>query len=176
MRFGRLFLLGLCLASFAGCSSVRGRFVVGSLMGGLGSGGTAVLLSPNAESRALNALVFGLAGGLAGALLGVVTYTENSCLTSYPSLQERELKSSRTSSKSDDDHRFVYPVPTSNNLPEWLKTRVSQPVIEESIERPTLGEDGTLHQEHRTYRIKRQAELSPEPIRDAEAKGATKKE
>jgi hypothetical protein len=47
------------------------HFLLGAAAGALAGGAGGVLLSPNAESRNLNGLVFGLTGGLVGGLLAL---------------------------------------------------------------------------------------------------------
>ena len=64
-------LLGASLVS--GCASMpRKRFLIGGAIGGAGGATAGALLSPNAESRGLNALVFGLVGTVAGAVIGLL--------------------------------------------------------------------------------------------------------
>lgn len=57
------------------CSSLRGTLITGSVIGGTLGGMSGVIFSPNKESKAGNALVFGALGAGLGALLGHYFYT-----------------------------------------------------------------------------------------------------
>lgn len=112
-------------------------------------------LSPNDESRGLNALVFGLSGALLGGIVGAVTGSDPTTKSETPTLEEREMKGAST-------QKEIVIGPTGD-LPDFLKHRVSPAVVEEYMEQDQVGEDGSLHAPHRVYRIKRQAELIARP-------------
>lgn len=71
----RISLLTIFLLTLTSCSSLRGSITVGSILGGTLGAMSGVVFSPNKESRAGNALVFGTIGAGAGALLSHYLYT-----------------------------------------------------------------------------------------------------
>lgn len=151
MRVIKAILVG---ALVSGCATLKqqDRLLVG--VGGgaaLGAAGGS-LLSPNSESQGLNALVFGLSGALTGGLVALLTDRPPVTPTEDKSLKARELKTGVS-------QQFV--VPQKDELPEFVKRRLTPVVIEEFEERDTLAEDGSLRAPHKVYRIKRQAELTP---------------
>lgn len=144
------------------CSTVRRNE---RLMTGVGTGAGSgalggALLSPNAESRGLNALVFGLSGALVGGTIALLTGADSDTKTPASDLKNRELQS------SSSGREFV--VQPHQELPAFLKNRIQPVVIEEFVETDQTGEDGSLHEPHKVYRIKRPAELISRPVgRDA---------
>lgn len=142
----------------SGCATPRGRFLVGSGIGAVAVGGTAIALSPNAESRGMNALVFGLVGALVGGLVGLFIKDDGEVPKADNSLKAKEQVNLEGSTKK------YYEIPFSQDLPAWVKQRVQPPILEETVEKASVGEDGSLHEPHPTYRIHRSAELSADPI------------
>ncbi len=157
MKACSLLTLVLLLSGTTGCSTLRGRFLVGSSLGAIAGGAAGYGLSPNPESRGINALVFGLLGMFVGGGLGVLTTPEPKIPSSESSLKEKE----KTARLGEDTK--VYAVPIDAQLPEFLKKRLSPVVVGESKEADTVSEDGTLHEPHKTYRIVRPAELYSQP-------------
>jgi hypothetical protein len=128
-----------------------------TLGGVMGAGGGAVL-SPNDESRAINAIVFGLLGGLIGGGAAIFSDPNGANQSGKnPSLKESELGSAGEKSKQ-------FELNSSEALPEFVKKRFRPVVIEEFIESDRVSEEGTLHEPHKAYRIKRPAELIARPI------------
>ena len=56
----------------------------------------------------------------------------------------------------------MLPVPAQ--IPDFVKARIQPVIVEEYMEAATIGEDGTLREPHKVYRIKRPAEFSATPI------------
>ena len=141
-----------------GCASIRGgwRLAIGTSGGAAIGAGAGALLSPNDPSRALNALVFGLIGGLGGGALAFFTDP-----TPPPpkggSLKEKEAQ--------DLVETTQYQVGSAADLPAYVRQRLAPVVIEEAVERDAVGEDGSLHEPHKVYRIVRPAELTPMPTK-----------
>src|SRR4051794_27319652 len=153
-RLSSLYLiLPICLS---GCATSRGRFLIGAGLGSVLVGGAATALSPNSESRGMNALVFGLAGSLLGGGIGVLISDDSQVPKTESSLKLRQAKTSGPGSDS-------YLVPQKSDLPDFLKNRFQSAVIEELREPDSVGEDGTLHEPHKAYRITRPAELYAAP-------------
>ena len=143
------FILILChVSSCATTSPVR--FGVGAGIGALVVGGGAVALSPNSESRPLNALVFGLTGALIGGLSSLLIHPDAPAKPSH-------VNASRS---VDDTRLFLAP---KSDLPSFVKERLTPVVIEEFTEKDAISEDGSLHEPHKVYRILRQAELISKP-------------
>lgn len=153
-----LTLLIAILFSLSGCASLTGykRGLVGVTAGAsLGATGGAVL-SPNDESRALNALVFGLSGALVGGLTAWIT-------------DSNEVPPSTQVGLKDRDPRVPQDLlvqPTAE-LPQFVKDRLQPLVIEEFVQKDTVTEEGTLHEPHKVYRIKRMPELFPSPVQES---------
>lgn len=148
----------LCVAFVvcAGCSTLSGgKRVMSFSLAGAGAGAVSgAALSPNEESRALNALVFGLSGALVGG--GLALLTDPNLMTAETSdLKKREL-----GSRQEANEYLVLP---EQELPEFLQRRVQPAIIEEFVEKDHVTDEGTLHEPHRAYRIKRPAELFASP-------------
>lgn len=159
----RKLILALAVILIAsGCSTSRSlkRMGIGAAAGGsMGALGGAVL-SPNSESRALNGLVFGLSGALVGVAVAALTQPESSDSRAVESFRTREQQGGPAL------RQFTVEVPVSSTqeLPAFLKERIQPLVIEEALETDSIGEDGTLHEPHKVYRIRRPAELFSKPI------------
>ena len=152
----KVVIVWLLIASLStSCATLRGRFLVGVGAGAAAAGGTATLLSPNPESRGLNALVFGLIGGLVGGLISVLFFKD-------PAPDKSATLKEREAAQNSSDPT-LYAVPASPNLPVFVKERLQPTLVEESDEPDTVSEDGTLHAPHKVYRIERQAELFAKP-------------
>ncbi|MGE4108220.1 MAG: hypothetical protein AB7F66_13480 [Bacteriovoracia bacterium] len=106
----------------------------------------------------MNALVFGLSGALAGGLIAALTEPKELKGEEIGALEGRDKPAS-----SSSFYRVENPIETGN-LPDFLKHRLQPVVIEEAHEVDTLSEDGTLHEPHKVYRIKRAAELISKPL------------
>lgn len=146
--------------ALSSCATVSGRnrILGGMALGGVMGAGGGSVLSPNDESRAINALVFGLLGGLIGG--GGAAFSDPNGANQSgknPSLKEKELGSTAANSKQLE-------LNSSDALPEFVKKRFRPVVIEEFIESDRVSEEGTLHEPHKAYRIKRPAELIARPI------------
>lgn len=154
MRVPRVACL-LFVISFlgTGCASLsqRERLTASVLAGGSVGAAGGSLLSPNAESQGLNALVFGLSGALTGGLVALLTDRPPVTKPEDKSLKARELGREQAS-------EFV--VPQNQELPAFVRDRLSPVVIEEYEEADSVAEDGSLRAPHKVYRIKRQAELT----------------
>lgn len=143
-------------ASLSGCASVRGgwRLALGTGSGAAAGAAGGALLSPNDASRPLNALVFGLAGGLVGGFVAWVTEPKNTP-GSGEALKEKELGAMPKSKQTS--------VLFSSDLPSFVRDRLTPLVIEEVEERDSISEDGGLHEPHRVFRIVKPPELSAKP-------------
>jgi len=145
--------------SLSACATVSGkpRILAGvSLGGALGAGG-GVALSPNDESRALNALVFGLLGGLIGGGAAVFFDPDGA----NQSGKNTGLKEKELGTRAPDSRQVE--LISGESLPEFVKQRFRPVVIEEFVESDRVSEEGTLHEPHKAYRIKRPAELIAQP-------------
>ena len=154
----RIMICILILSLTTSCATGRGRFLLGVGIGGVAAGGTAALLSPNSESLGLNALVFGLIGALTGGVIAAFAFKDPSLTLQESSIKSRELGNGNL---GDTQH---FTIPSSPNLPSFLKERLQPAIIEEGLEPDTVSDDGTLHAPHKVYRIQRQAELFAKPI------------
>lgn len=158
-----------------GCASLppRERLLIGMGTGAAVGAGGGAALSPNSESRGLNALVFGLAGALTGGIAALLTAPKQPQSKAIPSLRDRELG---VASEGLSTREFVAPQPT--DLPEFVRHRLKPAVIEEYDETDSLTEDGALRAPHKVYRIKRPAELivrpevAPGDLRESVQKGS----
>ena len=159
-----LIILILSMQLF-GCSSLRGTLLTGSLLGGSLGAMSGVVFSPNKESKAGNALVFGAIGATVGALIGNYFYTndpENRDLKQM--LYEKDLKGSVSNAKDVGLFDFApelknikpdvsfkpvkkYDVPLEK-LPENLKGKVKKQYL---LEYETEGK--TIQYEGRTIEI-----------------------
>lgn|GEM_PF-1634499 len=149
--------------SLSSCATVSGksRILAGVTLGGAMGAGGGVALSPNDESRALNALVFGLLGGLIGGGAAVFSDPHGANQSGKSgSLKEKELGTADVNAKQLE-------LQSTEPLPEFVKERFRPVVIEEFVESDRVTEEGTLHEPHKAYRIKRPAELIARPIVEA---------
>lgn len=146
----------LMLASCA--SSNRNRDFVFSVSAGAAVGaGSGAALSPNAESRPWNAVIFGLTGALVGGALNyLLSNKEPAEDSATKSLLEREKKIVQSNA-------ITINPPVAGAVPDFLKNRVTNLVIEELTLPSTVSEDGVLQEPHKAYRIKQQPELLPLP-------------
>ncbi len=148
-------ILMSALQSCASLNSQKDRMLAGAGTGAaLGVGG-GILLSPNDESRGLNGLVFGLSGALIGGAIGYITTPAEKPTQTAKTLEEREL--------ANVPQAKEYVVSPQGELPNFLKNRMSPAVVEEFVEQDSVSEDGSLHEPHKVYRIKRAAELISRP-------------
>lgn len=153
MRFFQVAVLILLLPSCATLTQ-RDRLMVGVAGGAVAGAAGGSLLSPNAESQGLNALVFGLSGALTGGLVALLADRPPETKAEDRSLKGREMG-------VGTGQEFV--VPQSGELPEFVKKRLTPVVVEEFEETDSIAEDGSLRAPHKVYRIKRQAELVTRP-------------
>lgn len=146
----------LLVALATGCTtSPRMRMFIGAGGGAAAGAAGGAILSPNSESRGLNTLVFGLMGALAGGLGALLLGHEDEIpagKTPVPGLTEESAAGAEFITRPNQP------------LPTFVKDRLIPVVVEELIEKDTVGEDGTLHEPHKIYRIKRQAELIARPV------------
>lgn len=149
----RLTTFVLLLSLLSSCATAKGRFLVGAGLGGAAGSGAGVYFSPNQESKGMNALVFGLIGALTGGIIGLLAFDDGRLPASKTSLRAKEeAEAIQTNSR-------IYTVPTGSALPQFVKERLEPTLVEELIEPDTVSEDGSLHEPHKVYRIKRQTEL-----------------
>ena len=146
------------------CSTLSPKaWVVGAALAGGAAGSTAgTVLSPNDDSRVLNALVFGLSSALVGGGIALWATPDRARSEIKTDLKTRELGTNRPAQE--------YLVQPEQPLPDFLKKRVQPAVIEEFTEKDSVTEEGTLHEPHKAYRIKRQAELTPLPADEVSQK------
>lgn len=158
-----LFHMIALISLFAqGCASLSGtkRLVVSA---GIGAGAGVIggaTLSPNEESRALNALVFGLSGALISGGIAMITDAKPEPSSRITDLRTRD----QGTGPSLDQTIQEFQVLPNQSLPDFLRDRIQPVVIEEYVETDSLSEDGTLHEPHRAYRIKRPGELFARPV------------
>lgn len=140
-----------------GCATLNGRnrILAGIGMGAAAGAGGGALFSPNGESRNLNTLVFGLSGALAGGVISYLTDSSSSLEKRSTDLKARELGVTQVG-------KDFLVIPEAS-LPEFVRKRMQPVVVEEFIERDHVTEEGTLHEPHKAYRIKRPAELFAGP-------------
>ena len=164
MRLPATFIIFTTLVT--GCATVSGsrRIVAGAVLGGASGAAGGAFLSPNEDSRGLNALVFGLAGALVGGTVAILS-DPTPPPPSPPTLKERERAILPTARELG--------VPQSADLPDFVKKRLQPLVVEEFIETDLVTEEGTLHEPHKVYRIKRQPEFYSKPIEN-NSEGETK--
>ncbi len=156
-------IISVLMLSSAGCAtglSRTDRMWSGASVGlGMGAIGGA-MLSPNDESRGLNAIVFGATAALVGGVVGYLTGADTKPSLETKTLEEQE-RQNRNSSAQD------YTISPAGKVPSFLKNRMSPAVVEEYLEQDSVAEDGSLHAPHKVYRIKRQAELIARPNNSA---------
>lgn len=159
----RLIFMLIAILIGCGCSTTRSvkRMGIGAAGGGaFGVVGGAVL-SPNSESRALNSLVFGLSGALVGVAVAALTQPQDAEVNPETgSFKAREQQGGASARQ----FTVGVPVQSARELPAFLKERLQPVVIEEALETDSVGEDGTLHEPHKVYRIRRPAELFAKPV------------
>jgi hypothetical protein len=149
----------------SGCATTgRTRIMVGAGMGASVGAVGGNFLSPNDESRGINSLVFGLAGAIIGGLTALLTDAQPPISESKPSLKDRDLGA------TPDARDFI--VPADRTLPEFVRRRLQPTVIEESTQQDEVTEEGTLHEPHKVYRIKRMPELFSNPVSPKSQGGA----
>lgn len=143
---------------FSACSSLNPKLrVLGETLGGGITGASlGAAFAPNDDNRAINALVFGLGTALLAGGVAVWLMPDTPKADPTPDLRAREMGLAPTGTQ--------YMVHPDSELPEYLKQRVQPAVIEEFEEKDSISDEGTLHEPHRAYRIKRPAELSANPI------------
>lgn len=147
-------LIAVALLFLPACATGRARFLIGTGIGaGMGATGGA-LFSPNEESTNLNALVFGLTGALLGGVTALLT-------DSKPEIPK--ATSDLRAAEQNTILQKEYPLMNQQELPEFLRGRLQPVVIEEFMESDTVSEDGTLHEPHKVYRIKKPGELFAKP-------------
>src|SRR5690242_15387162 len=98
------------LTVFTGCATPRGRFLLGAGIGALTLGGTATVLSPDHQSRGMNALVFSLVGALVGGLVGLYAKDDGEVPKSESSIKAKEH------ANLDGTSKKYYEVPFSQDL------------------------------------------------------------
>ena len=147
-------VLLLSLATSCAMAPRKRMFIGAGAGAAVGAAGGAIL-SPNSESRGINTLVFGLMGALAGGLGALLLGSEDEIPTGkkpVPGLTEESAAGVEFINRPNQP------------LPQFVKERLVPVVVEELTEKDTVGEDGTLHEPHKIYRIKRQAELIARPV------------
>lgn len=144
----RLLVTFAVIGSASSCTTSQLRFSIGAAAGGaIGATGGVLFSPPDSQNRLINGLVFGLGSALLGAGIGVFIPVEPKSCT-QPLGQ-----------KGSTDPRVEYHVNESEALPEFLKSRLSPTVIEQYHERDRIAEDGSLHEPHKVYRVKKPADL-----------------
>lgn len=133
------------------CSSIQLRVSGASVLGGALGGMGGYAFSPYEQDRIPNLILFGMAGALIGGACGLL----------WPDDFEQEKNATLKRSESDYSKQIILSNPSE--LPDFLKNRIQPTIIEEFTEKPTLSEDGSIHEPHKVYKIKRPIELSPEP-------------
>jgi hypothetical protein len=148
--------LVLSLVLLPGCASLKGknRVLVGFAAGAAVGAGGGAALSPNSESRGMNALVFGLSGALVGGVAALLT-DQPPAPEHEATLRERELGTPGVGRQ--------FQIQPASELPPFVRERIQPAVVEEYLESDRISEDGELHEPHKVYRIKRPVELAPKP-------------
>lgn len=80
MRIKQSFLVipfTISMLTFSSCSSLRSSLITGSVLGGSLGAASGVIFSPNKQSKAGNALIFGTLSAGLGALLAHYFYTND---------------------------------------------------------------------------------------------------
>ena len=148
-------ILSIAIQGCASFQSQRDHVLLGAGAGGAIGAVSGAGLSPNDESRGMNALVFGLSGAIIGGLVGFFTPSIPDSKKGAQNLEEKDM-ASRQNNKE-------YSLSPNEELPDYIKKRLSPTVVEEFIENDQVGEDGSLHAPHKVYRIKHPAELIAKP-------------
>ena len=142
------FGLVLWVVTSASCTTPQLRFSIGAVSAGaVGAAGGVLLSPPDSQNRLLNALIFGLGSALVGAGIGVFSVNEPRSCQAPLNLGP------------NGEPRAEYHLDESGALPDFLKTRISPTVIEQFQERDRITEDGSLHEPHKVYRVKKPADL-----------------
>lgn len=142
----------------SGCATApRKRFLIGAGIGGVAGTVGGAVFSPNSESRGLNSLVFGLTGALIGGL-GSLFFHDDAEIPDSP-------KQTKAADKAAAASDFTVQ-PTAKELPKFVRDRLTNVIVEELHEPDSITDDGSLHEPHKVYRIKRQAELIANPINE----------
>jgi hypothetical protein len=119
------------------------------------------VLSPNSESRGLNALVFGLVGAVSGGVLGLLLHDD----AEIPDAKKTEVLDQKVKESSRNFKiNSTQSIESGATLPAFVKERLKAVVVEELSEPDFISEDGSLHEPHKIYRIKHQAELIAKPV------------
>lgn len=160
MRSLNLSVLLLIGVQLSGCATLHGpgRTLSFSAMGAATGAGGGYLFSPNKESKDLNALVFGLAGALFGGIAGLIGDRPDEAVKPASTIFDRSEIGTGSSKEM-----LVLP---QESLPEYVRKRIQPVVVEEFTETDRVGEDGELHEAHKVYRIKRQAEFNSRPFQN----------
>jgi gas vesicle protein len=159
------------------CSSPTKRFLTGAGVGAAVGGMGGYSMSPNEDSDAMNAAVFGLTGALVGGATGLLWRDD---ATVPDGDKEKTLEEKERARNSPDNagssvggsKEFGLP---SSQLPDFLQGRYAPARIEEFTEREQVGEDGSLHAPHKVYRIKRPATLYTNPTQPKKSNKGDKK-
>lgn len=144
----------ICVILLLGCSTTGSKRIFLGVGSGLATGAAGgIVFSPNSESTVLNALVFGLAAGLVGGSIAALTDTSPKASSTQMTLKENDL--------GLKPFEANYAPKLSDEIPGFVKDRLKPLVVEEYVQQEVLSDDGTLHEAHKVYRIKRGAELIP---------------
>jgi len=154
VRLSRVGIVALATV-LASCSTGSKQTYSWAFSGAAAGAAGGALLSPNDESRGLNALVFGLTGALFGGLVGILTGGNS---------EKRDSTNPQISTPKQVDGSRELMLPVSTPIPDFVKARIQPVIVEEYMEAASIGEDGTLREPHKVYRIKRPAEFSATPI------------
>ncbi|MBI3557221.1 MAG: hypothetical protein HY074_13240 [Deltaproteobacteria bacterium] len=104
----------------------------------------------------MNTLIFGLVGVVVGGIAGLLIHDDS---------EVPEPKTPAQNGMRIDLKPQEFSVsPPSQDLPAFVRERLKPLVVEELREPDTISEDGSLHEPHKVYRIKRQAELMARPV------------
>jgi hypothetical protein len=147
--------------------SAHGKFLAGAAIGGAAGAGGGAALSPDAENRSLNALIFGLTGAIAGGLTGLLLHKDSNDVPA--STGDVRLKEEEFTKKGE-----LYTVPLKP-LPEGVKGRILLPIVEEVDEDESVDQDGSLHEGHKVWRIKEPAGFSPKQQKNLEKNDSQEK-
>ncbi len=158
MKTPKIILTALLSASLvSGCAMApRKRILMGVSIGGAGGAVGGAVFSPNSESRGLNTLVFGLVGAVVGGLVGLLIHDDSEIPEPKTPAQNAVRLDLKTQEFSVS--------PPAQDLPAFVRERLKPVVVEELQESDTISEDGSLHEPHKVYRIKHQAELIAKPF------------
>lgn len=156
MKINKIVVL-LLITGLAGCSSLKKQMFYSAAFSGIVGGVAGSMLSPNKESRKMNAVVWGAAGAAGGAVLGKVFWEdapENKPLKPMldepkASLPLPKIELSQLSPIVSGDIKASpvkqYDVPTEP-LPDGLKEYVKkQTLIEHRTEKKVIKQDGKTY-------------------------------